>query len=201
MSNEKTEDLMSIFSVENEHHVYFHATLDKYNASTFCQNITSFCLELKNNSKQKRAGFSAEDTPDDISEENKIYLHINSLSGSFSAAFLMADMIKQIPFPVCSIAEGIISGPAIILFLACPERKMTDSCYLYISDTIHSLGQVPYNKLEKFVKECRSVNEQYINFIKEKTQQTTTKIKQLIKDERGLDKTEALTLNFINSEN
>jgi len=101
-------------------HVYFHAEVDgKTIQKLLCEmrGAQEYCTTTKNQ-------LNVSEIP--------IYLHINSLGGELTPAFVAIDFIRGCKTPIYSIVEGECASAASLMSIVCDKRFIRPNAYMMI---------------------------------------------------------------------
>lgn len=201
MSENNTEECISIVSSDFEKHFFFHGMIDKSSAFKICTNLTALDLEIKEKEQEKCVGFAAcrtEDEEKNCNPDFRIILHLNCPGGLVSSAFMVADTIETLSTPVDCIVEGNLASAGIILLLACEKRTMNRHSKIYFHETVHCADSIKYYELSSFWKESNEINKMLKEYYKEKTNLSIATISKILRQEKAISPEEALEYGFIN---
>jgi ATP-dependent protease ClpP protease subunit len=127
----------------SHNHIYFYGGVNKKN-----------CLLL--NQKIREATNHLLSHKDNIFSQNQyIYLHINSYGGSVFAAFSSIDTIISNPIPIISIIEGGSASAATLISVVCDYRIIMPNSYMLI----HQLSSGAWGKYQDLKEDMQNLDE------------------------------------------
>jgi len=179
----KKEEKSGDISVSNNH-IYFYSDITTESILDLRKEIDAVSLE------QKTLKLSYP------KHEPIIYLHINSGGGYLIDGLNAMDMIMNNDVPIETIVEGMSASASTLLSIAGKYRKIQKNSFILIHQ-ISSFMWGKQSELEDEIENIKLYESKILDFYEKHSNLKKKELKEIMKNEKFIDSTEALRCGFV----